>query len=56
MKQTKEAFTLVEIIVVSAISAVFITTVVMLLINFRKGYSKSEYSGILMQDPQELQI
>lgn len=50
MKQTKKAFTLVEIIVVSAISAVFITTVVMLLINFRKGYSKSEYSGILMQE------
>ncbi|MDD3002192.1 MAG: prepilin-type N-terminal cleavage/methylation domain-containing protein [Candidatus Riflebacteria bacterium] len=50
MKRTKKAFTLIEIIVVSAISAVFITTVVMLLINFRKGYSKSEYSGILMQE------
>jgi prepilin-type N-terminal cleavage/methylation domain-containing protein len=50
MKRTKKAFTLIEIIVVSAVSAVFITTVVMLLINFRKGYSKSEYGGILMQE------
>jgi prepilin-type N-terminal cleavage/methylation domain-containing protein len=51
MKQiNKKAFTLVELVVASAVAATLLTVVIMLLINFRAGYSKSEASSLLMQE------
>ncbi|GAB4267158.1 MAG: hypothetical protein Kow0029_01450 [Candidatus Rifleibacteriota bacterium] len=50
MKKTTKAFTLVEIIVVCGVVALFVGTAIMLLSNFRKGYSRSEKSAILLQD------
>jgi prepilin-type N-terminal cleavage/methylation domain-containing protein len=51
MKQiNKKGFTLVELVVAAAVSATLLTVLVMLLTNFRAGYSKSEASGILLQE------
>lgn len=44
------AFTLVEILVVCGIAAVFLATAVMLFTNFRRGFSRSEGTAILMQE------
>ncbi|PKL42348.1 MAG: hypothetical protein CVV41_14505 [Candidatus Riflebacteria bacterium HGW-Riflebacteria-1] len=44
------AFTLVEILVVCGIASVFLATAVMLFTNFRRGFSRSEGTAILMQE------
>lgn len=44
------AFTLVEILVVCGIATVFLATAVMLFTNFRRGFSRSEGTAILMQE------
>lgn len=43
-------FTLVEILVVCGVSAVFLGTAIMLFTNFRQGYSRSENVAVLMQE------
>lgn len=50
MYNTNKGFTLVEIIVVCAVVAVFMISAIMLFSNFRKGYSRSESSAILLQE------
>ncbi|PKL50298.1 MAG: hypothetical protein CVV42_03320 [Candidatus Riflebacteria bacterium HGW-Riflebacteria-2] len=51
MKTCKtRAFTLVEIIVVCGIVTVFLGTAIMLFTNFRRGFSRSEGTAVLMQD------
>lgn len=45
-----KAFTLVEILVVCGIVTVFLGTAVMLLTNFRRGFSRSENTAVLMQE------
>jgi len=45
-----KAFTLVEIIVVCGIVTVFMGTAIMLFTNFRRGFSRSEGTAVLMQD------
>lgn len=49
-KINNKAFSLVEIIVVCGVVALFVGTAVTLLSNFRQGYSRSENSSILLQD------
>ncbi|OGK06407.1 MAG: hypothetical protein A2W80_11010 [Candidatus Riflebacteria bacterium GWC2_50_8] len=44
------AFTLVEILVVCGIATVFLATAIMLFTNFRRGFSRSEGTAILMQE------
>ncbi len=44
------AFTLVEIMVVCGIVSVFLGTAIMLFTNFRRGFSRSEGTAVLMQD------
>lgn len=46
----KTGFTLIEILVVCSISVVFLGTAIMLLTNFRQGYSRSENTAVLMQE------
>jgi prepilin-type N-terminal cleavage/methylation domain-containing protein len=46
----KRGFTLVEIIVVCGVVAVFMGTVISLFVNFQQGYSKSESSAVLLQE------
>jgi type II secretory pathway pseudopilin PulG len=46
----RRAFTLVEILVVCGIVSVFLGTAIMLFTNFRRGYSRSEGTAVLMQD------
>lgn len=46
----KKAFTLVEILVVCAIAGVFLGTAMMLMTNFRRGFSRSENTAVLMQE------
>ncbi len=43
-------FTLVEILVVCGVSAVFLGTAIMVFTNFRQGYSRSENVAVLMQE------
>jgi prepilin-type N-terminal cleavage/methylation domain-containing protein len=51
MKKTdKNAFTLIEILVACAVVALFVGTVISLFVNFRRSYSKSESSAILLQE------
>ncbi len=45
-----KAFTLIEIIVVCGIASVFLGTAIMLFTNFRRGYSRSEGTAVLMQE------
>ncbi|MBU1107865.1 MAG: prepilin-type N-terminal cleavage/methylation domain-containing protein [Candidatus Riflebacteria bacterium] len=46
----RKGFTLVEIIIVCGIATVFLGTAIMLFTNFRRGYSRSEGTAILMQE------
>jgi type II secretory pathway pseudopilin PulG len=46
----RKAFTMVEILVVTGIATAFIGTAVMLLVNFRQSFSRSENTAILMQE------
>lgn len=48
--KNNKAFTLVEIIVVCGIASVFLGTAIMLFTNFRRGYSRSEGTAVLMQE------
>ncbi len=50
MKIYKSGFTLAEILVVCGISGVFLGIAIMLFINFRQGYSRSENVAVLMQE------
>lgn len=45
-----KGFTLVEILVVCGIVTVFLGTAIMLFTNFRRGFSRSESTAILMQE------
>ncbi len=49
-RKNKIGFTLVEIIVVCGIVAVFMGTAMIVFTNFRSGYSKSESTAVLMQE------
>lgn len=44
------AFTLVEILIVCGLASVFLGTAIMLFTNFRRGFSRSEGTAILMQE------
>lgn len=46
----KQGFTLVEILVVFGVIAVFLGTAISVFTNFRQGYSRSESGAILLQD------
>lgn len=46
----RKAFTLVELIVATAILAVVMTSIVTVIVNFTRNYGKSESSGILLQE------
>lgn len=46
----KRAFTLVELIIATAILAVVMTSIITVLVNFMRNYGKSESSGILLQE------
>lgn len=48
--KNRQAFTLVEILVVCGIVSVFMGTAIMLFTNFRRGFSRSEGTAVLMQD------
>ncbi|MGM0600319.1 MAG: PulJ/GspJ family protein [Candidatus Rifleibacteriota bacterium] len=51
MKATNnKGFTLVEILIVCGVTAVFLTTAISVFSNFRRGYSRSESSAIHLQD------
>ena len=51
MKISKnKAFTLVEILVVCGIVGVFMGTAMILMTNFRRGFSRSENTAVLMQE------
>ena len=50
ISENKTGFTLIEILVVCGISVVFLTTAIMLLTNFRQGFSRSENTAVLMQE------
>ncbi len=50
MKRTNKAFTLVEILVVCGVSALFLAIAISVFSNFRQGYSHSESGAILLQD------
>lgn len=49
-KSKKNAFTLVEILVVCAVVSVFLASAITLFSNFRQGFTRSESSAILLQD------
>lgn len=46
----RSAFTLVEILVVCGIVTVFLGMAIMIFTNFRRGYSRSENTAVLMQE------
>ncbi len=46
----RKAFTLVEILVVCGVVSVFLGTAILLFTNFRRGYSRSENTAVLMQE------
>lgn len=50
MKIFNRGFTLVEILVVCGVSAIFLGVAIMLFTNFRQGYSRSESVAVLMQE------
>lgn len=51
MKKTdKKAFTMVEILVVCGVVALFLAIAITVFSNFRQGYSKSESGAILLQE------
>jgi len=49
-EQTKRAFTLPEILVVSAIIALFLGSAIMLFTNFRRSYTRSEGTAVVLQE------
>lgn len=49
-KTSKKGFTLVEILVVCGVSALFLAIAISVFSNFRQGYSRSESGAILLQD------